>query len=308
MQHLSSSRRRKQAAVVNIFLSAALCPAVRCATQSQLADSQDCLVIGRELSGSDGLWCWCIYLLCADRKLFLHPDWLGVITVASLALFNRVKLGRVCLLVRWDVHVDERKTFPNLGWHWRLGKRSCSLLHYKYTEMKLHFLWGEVCCTVALSVDSSPSATLGSLFFIKSCSVHVDIITLQKKQKIHPKKSGNVAMQIMPRWMCSQQEINTFRQRLIMFFFCLSVCFCFIWCVYSDLIVHLYKRTVVSCELRNTLQHHFHTGSKSIQMTKWIYIKRIQWVANPINLHFIHSRAQKTYQKMKMDKWATLRK
>lgn len=98
-----------------------------CATQSQLAASSNCLVIGWRLSGGDGLWCWCIYLLYADRKLFLRPDWLGLITAASVALFNSVRLGRVCLLTRWDVHEDERKTFSNLGWHCCLGKHNSSL-------------------------------------------------------------------------------------------------------------------------------------------------------------------------------------
>ncbi len=132
MQPPSSYNRHKQAAVVNIFCSTTLRPPV-CLhvvphkVSSQLAASPNCLVIGWELSGGDGLWCWCIYLLCADRKLLPCPDWLGLIAAASVALFNPVRLGRVCLLTQWDVHEDERKTFPNLGWHWRLGKWSSSL-------------------------------------------------------------------------------------------------------------------------------------------------------------------------------------
>lgn len=130
----------------------------RCAAQSQksvgtfLAPSLRCLVIGCELSGGDGMWCWCIYLLRADRKPFLHPDWLGLITAPSVALFNPVRLGRVCLLTQWDVHEDERETFPNLGWHWKLGKESNSLLLLKWTEMKLQFLWDKVCCTDILNM------------------------------------------------------------------------------------------------------------------------------------------------------------
>ncbi len=124
----------------------------RFAVQSQLAASLNCLVIGWELSGGDGLWCWCIYLLCADRKLFLCPDWLGLITAASVALFNPVRLGRVCLLTQWDVHEDERKTFPNLGWHWRPGKQSSLLLPCKWVDMKLRFLWEKVCCIHVLNM------------------------------------------------------------------------------------------------------------------------------------------------------------
>lgn len=93
-----------------------------------LAAAEHCLVIGWQLSDGDGLWCWCIYLPSADRKLFLHLDWLGFISAASIALFNRVKVRRVCLLTQWDVHEDEKKTFTNLGWHWHVGS---ALLHNK---------------------------------------------------------------------------------------------------------------------------------------------------------------------------------
>lgn len=144
----------KKATVVNIFYSTALRPPI-CLhvalhkVSSQLAASLCCLMIGWELSGGDGLWCWCIYLLCADRKLFSCPDWLGLITAASIPLFNRVRLGRVCLLTRWDVHEDERKTFLNLGWHWRLGKHSSSLFHLKW--IKRNFLWDKECCSDILN-------------------------------------------------------------------------------------------------------------------------------------------------------------
>lgn len=37
-----------------------------------LAAPRHCLVIGRQQSGGDGLWHWCIYSVCADRKLFLY--------------------------------------------------------------------------------------------------------------------------------------------------------------------------------------------------------------------------------------------
>lgn len=153
----SRYNRQKRATVVNIFYSTTLRPPA-CLhvaphkVSSQLAASLHCLVIGWELSGGDGLWCWCIYLLCADRKLLLCPDWLGLITAASVALFNPVRLGRVCLLTQWDVHEDERKTLPNLGWHWRPGKQSSSLLPCKWVDMKLCFLWDKVCCIDMLNM------------------------------------------------------------------------------------------------------------------------------------------------------------
>lgn len=147
----SSNNRHKQATVVNIFFFTAVPPplcslVVLCKVRSRLAPSLRCSVIGWELSGGDGMWCWCIYLLCADRKLFVRPDWLGLLTAASVALFNPVRLGRVCLLTRWDVHEDEKKTFLNLGWHWQLGKQKNSLLNLKWTKMKQHFLWDKLCC------------------------------------------------------------------------------------------------------------------------------------------------------------------
>jgi len=111
----------------------------------RLAASLHCLVIGWELSGGDSLRCWCIYLLSADRKRFLCPDWLSFITDASIALFKPVRLGRVCLLTRWDVHEDEKKTFPNLGWHWPLGKQSCSRMHCKCVDVEMHLLRDSVC-------------------------------------------------------------------------------------------------------------------------------------------------------------------
>lgn len=134
---ISTQRESSQPATIdtsrphafNIFYSTTLRPP-RCLHIAQhkvsgrLAASVYCLVIGWELSGGDRLRCWCIYLLSAVRKQFLRPDWLGLITEASIALFKEVGLGRVCLLTRWDVHEDEKKTFPNLGWHWPLGKQS----------------------------------------------------------------------------------------------------------------------------------------------------------------------------------------
>lgn len=146
---LSILNRNEHADMVNIFNSTTLRPPM-CLhvaphkVSCQLTASPHCLMIG-ELSDGDGLWCWCIYLLCADGKLFLCPDWLGLITAATVALFNPVRLGRVCLLTRWDVHEDEKKTFPYLGWHCLLGKQSSSLSHCKFVDMYLVFLWDTFC-------------------------------------------------------------------------------------------------------------------------------------------------------------------
>lgn len=80
-----------------------------CKSAGSWRASPNCLVIGRELNGGDGLWCWCIYLL---RHWEEAPPmfWLTGRRPASLCL-TRPGWRKVCLLTRWDVHEDDRKTF-----------------------------------------------------------------------------------------------------------------------------------------------------------------------------------------------------
>lgn len=61
-----------------------------------------------------------VFISCMLGGSLLCPDWLDMVPAASVALFNRVGLGRVCLLTRCGAHEDERKTFSNLGRHWHL--------------------------------------------------------------------------------------------------------------------------------------------------------------------------------------------
>lgn len=81
-----------------------------CKSAGSWRASPNCLVIGRELSGGDGLWCWCIYLL---RRWEEAPpmSWLTGRRPALLCLTRSGWRG-VCLLTRWNVHEDDRKTFP----------------------------------------------------------------------------------------------------------------------------------------------------------------------------------------------------
>lgn len=101
----------------------------------QLVTFPACLMTGPELSAGDGLWGLRIYPLHVGRKPQLHPDRLGLVPAAKPSLFNRVRLGRVCLLTQWNVHEDEGKTFSNPGRHWRPGRRSSAF------DTKPHFLW-----------------------------------------------------------------------------------------------------------------------------------------------------------------------
>lgn len=80
-----------------------------CKSAGSWRASPNCLVIGRELNGDDGLWCWCIYLL---RHWEEAPPtlWLTGCRPALLCLTRSV-WRRVCLLTQWDVHEDDRKTF-----------------------------------------------------------------------------------------------------------------------------------------------------------------------------------------------------
>lgn len=82
-----------------------------------------------------GLWGLRIYPLHVGRKLQVHPDRLGLILAAKPSLFNPVRLGRVCLLTRWNVHEDEGKTFSNPGWHWQPGWQSSAF------DTKPRFPW-----------------------------------------------------------------------------------------------------------------------------------------------------------------------
>lgn len=93
------------------------------------------LMTGPELSAGDGLWGLRIYPLHVGRKPQLHLDRLGLVPAAKPSLFNRVRLGRVCLLTQWNVHEDEGKTFSNPGRHWRPGRRSSAF------DTKPCFVW-----------------------------------------------------------------------------------------------------------------------------------------------------------------------
>lgn len=107
----SADAQKTQAAAADMY-SAPQSNVLQCVCKSagSWRASLNCLVIGRELSGSDGLWCWCIYLL--HRREEAPPmAWLTGRRPALLCLTRSVWRG-VCLLTRWDVHEDDRKTFP----------------------------------------------------------------------------------------------------------------------------------------------------------------------------------------------------
>lgn len=93
-----------------VFRSTAQRPPVCLQVSGQLAALSKLFGIGRELNGGDGLWCWCIYLL---RHWEEAPPmfWLTGRRPALLCL-TRSGWRRVCLLTQWDVHEDDRKTFP----------------------------------------------------------------------------------------------------------------------------------------------------------------------------------------------------
>lgn len=95
-----------------------------------------CLMTGPELSAGDGLWGLCIYPLHVGRKLQLHPDRLGLIPAAEPSLFNPVRLGRVCLLTRWNVHEDEGRPSLMQACHWLPGQQGSDC-----SAKWLHSIW-----------------------------------------------------------------------------------------------------------------------------------------------------------------------
>lgn len=166
--------------------------------RSQLAASLHCLVIGCELSGGDGLWCWCIYLFCADRKLFLCPDWLGLIT-ALLCLTRSGWGGFAYSLDETSMKMRGRPSLILAD----IGDLASILLHCKWMEIKLHFLWDKVCCIDILNMKwifyiITVSEYLLSMKYqfsgdkmistILKLSSNVNIGYVQEKEKIHPEK------------------------------------------------------------------------------------------------------------------------
>lgn len=102
-----------------------------------------------------------------------YPDRLGLIPAAKPSLFNPVRLGRVCLLARWNIHEDEGKTFFNPGQHWRPGRQSSAF----DTEPRLLWHISETLSMKCVIIQTNSDTVLKRQITIKQIAAFLCFLT-----------------------------------------------------------------------------------------------------------------------------------